>query len=116
MNPLVQLHSKKMLRKDLPEFHVGDRIKVFALIREGDKERTQPFEGDVLRIHRNGVASSFTVRKISYSVGVERTFPMHSPFLVKIEVLRKGKVRQSRLYYLRKLSGKEARIKEKKLN
>jgi large subunit ribosomal protein L19 len=116
MNPLVELNVKMMARQDLPEFKTGDHIKIWMIIREGDKERQQPFEGDVIRIHRRGMGTSFTVRKASHGVGVERIFPLHSPFIAKIEVLRKGVVRRSRLYYLRNLSGKNARIREKKLN
>ncbi len=116
MNTLVELHTKRQFRQDMPELEPGDRIKIWTLIREGDRERKQPFEGDVIGIHNHGLSSSFTVRKISYGVGVERIFPIHSPFIAKIEVLRKGSVRRAKLYYLRKLSGKNARIKEKRLN
>ena len=116
MNPLVELNAKKLIRTDIPKLSVGDRVKIFSVIREGDKERLQPFEGDVLKIHRNGISTTFTLRKVSYGVGVERTFPIYSPYLSKIEVLRKGRVRRSRLYYLRELSGKDARIKEKRLS
>ncbi len=115
MDSLVQLHTKKQFRPDLPEFHPGDRIKIWSLIREGDRERRQPFEGDVIRIRRGGISATFTIRKTSYGVGVERVFPFHSPFITKIEVLRKGRVRRAKLYYLRKLSGKNARIPEKRL-
>jgi large subunit ribosomal protein L19 len=114
MNPMLELHSKRQFRKDLPEFSPGDRIKIWMIIREGDKERLQPFEGDVIRIRNRGIGSSFTLRKISYGVGVERIFPSHSPMIAKIEVLRKGQVRRAKLYYLRQLSGKNARIKEKR--
>ena len=114
MNALIQHHAKKQQRTDLHEFYPGDRSKIWILIREGDKERRQPFEGDVIRKKRGGIASTFTVRKTSYGVGVERTFPMHSPNIFKIEVLRKGRVRRAKLYYLRKLSGKNARIREKR--
>ncbi|MBN1551339.1 50S ribosomal protein L19 [bacterium] len=116
MNRLVETHSKKQLRTDIPEFGPGDRIKIWTLIREGEKERLQPFEGDVIRIRNRGIGSSFTVRKTSYGIGVERIFPRHSPIIAKVEVLRKGRVRRAKLYYLRKLSGKNARIREKRLN
>ena len=115
MNPLVELHAKKQFRLDIPEFGPGDRIKIWTIIREGDKERLQPFEGDVIRIRHRGIGSTFTVRKTSYGVGVERIFPFHTPTIAKIEVQRKGKVRRAKLYYLRKLSGKNARIPEKRV-
>ncbi len=115
MKPIVDLHSKKLLRNDLPEFDPGDRIKIWIIIREGEKEREQPFEGDVIRIRNRGIGSTFTVRKTSYGIGVERIFPRHSPMISKIEVLRKGRVRRAKLYYLRKLSGKNARIPEKRM-
>ncbi|NMC71568.1 MAG: 50S ribosomal protein L19 [Myxococcales bacterium] len=104
----------RMLRKDpLPEFRSGDTVRVHYKIVEGDKERVQVFAGVVIRIHRAGSKSTFTVRKISHQVGVERVFPVHSPRLVKLEVTAKGKVRRSRLFYLRNLSGKAARIRER---
>jgi len=114
MDSLVQLHSKKLYRKDIEKFNPGDRIKIWTVIREGDRERKQPFEGDVIRIRKNGLGTTFTVRKTSYGIGVERIFPLHSPFIDKIEVLRRGRVRRAKLYYLRKLSGKNARIPEKR--
>jgi len=116
MNSLLKLHTKRLIRTDLPEFEPGDRIKIWTLIREGEKERRQPFEGDVIAIRRKGIAATFTLRKISYGVGVERIFPFNSPFISKIEVLRKGRVRRAKLYYLRKLSGKNARIQEKRID
>jgi len=102
------------LRKDLPKFHVGDTVRVFSRIKEGEKERVQYFEGIVIGFHRNGVATTFKVRKESYGVGVERTYPMHSPLLEKIEVKKKGDVRRAKLFYLRGVSGKKARIRERK--
>ncbi len=103
------------LRTDLPDFKAGDRVRVHVRVIEGNKERIQPFEGDVIAIKGGGVQKTFTVRKISNGVGVERIFPYNSPRIQKIEVLREGKVRRAKLYYLRKLSGKAARIKDKNL-
>ena len=102
------------LRKDLPKFDVGDTVRVFSRIKEGEKERVQYFEGIVIGFHRNGVATTFKVRKESYGVGVERTYPIHSPLLEKIEVKKKGDVRRAKLFYLREVSGKKARIRERK--
>jgi len=103
------------LRSDLPEFNAGDRVRVHVRVIEGDKERIQPFEGDVIAIKGGGMSRTFTVRKISSGVGVERVFPLNSPRIAKVEVLRQGKVRRAKLYYLRNLSGKAARIKDKNL-
>ena len=94
-----------------PEFRPGDTVRVHVRILEGDKERIQVFEGVVIRKKRGGIGASFTVRKVSYGVGVERVFPLHSPMIAKIELVSRGKVRRSRLFYLRELSGKAARIK-----
>jgi large subunit ribosomal protein L19 len=102
---VMEMLEKEQMRGDIPDFNTGDTIKVFVRIVEGQKQRIQAFEGVVIR-------SSFTVRKISYGVGVERTFPLHSPSIDRIEVVTRGKVRRSRLYYLRSLRGKQARIKE----
>ena len=102
-------------RTDLPKFKAGDRVKVYVKVIEGDKERIQPFEGDVIAVRGSGIGKTFTVRKISSGVGVERIFPLNSPKIQKIEVLREGKVRRAKLYYLRNLSGKAARIKDKNL-
>jgi len=104
----IELENQRM---DLPAFRSGDTVKVHLRIVEGEKERIQVFQGAVLRLRRGGVNSTFTVRKVSDGVGVERVFPMHSPFIEKVEVLTQGKVRRSRLYYLRALKGKAARIK-----
>lgn len=111
MNRLLEI-ERKLLRTDLPEFRTGDTIKVYFRIKEGDKERVQPFEGVVIRKRGSGTGATFTVRKISYGVGVERTFPLHSPLIEKIEIIRKGKVRKARLYYLREKIGKKAKVKE----
>lgn len=109
MNILEKI-NKEQVRKGMPDFRSGDTLRVYCKIREGDKERIQVFEGVCIRRHRGGVSASFTVRKNSYGVGVERVFPLHSPMIDRIEVATTGKVRRSRLYYLRKLSGKAARI------
>ena len=101
------------VRTDIPQFNAGDRIKIFVRVIEGDKERLQPFEGDVISIRGEGTNKTFTVRKISSGVGVERIFPINSPKIAKIEIIKKGQVRRAKLYYLRNLSGKAARIKTK---
>jgi large subunit ribosomal protein L19 len=112
--PIVDKLEKSQLRKQpLPEFRAGDTVRVWVLIKEGDKERAQAFEGVVIRRHHHGLRASFTVRKISYGVGVERIFPAHSPRIDRVEVVSRGEVRRSRLFYLRELSGKAARIKER---
>jgi large subunit ribosomal protein L19 len=100
-------------RRDLPPFRSGDTVRVHVKVREGDKERTQIFEGVVIRRRRGGSSASFTVRKISYGVGVERIFPVDSPSVQKIEIKSRGHVRRSRLYYLRDLQGKKARLRSK---
>lgn len=100
------------LRTDLPALDAGDTVKVMVRVREGDKERLQAFEGIVLARKGGGINETFTVRKVSAGVGVERIFPLHSPTVASIEVLRKGRVRRAKLYYLRNVSGKKARIKE----
>ena len=113
MNLLDSLELSPV-RKDLPDFRVGDSVAVHVKIREGEKERVQIFEGVVIRKHRGGMSSSFTVRKVSYGVGVERVFPVNAPAVEKVVLQTSGEVRQARLYYLRELKGKAARIKEKK--
>jgi large subunit ribosomal protein L19 len=102
------------LKESVPEFNSGDTVRVHAKVVEGDKERIQVFEGVVIRKRRKGLVSNFTVRKIASGVGVERTFPIHSPRVDKIEVMRRGKVRRKNLYYLRGLTGRAARIKERR--
>ncbi|MGQ9671279.1 MAG: 50S ribosomal protein L19 [Desulfosoma sp.] len=111
---VIQSLERELMRVDIPQFRVGDTVKVHVKIREGDKERIQVFEGVVIRRHRGGVGASLTVRKVSYGIGVERIFPIHSPQIDKIEVVRKGRVRRARLYYLRERLGKAARIKERR--
>ncbi len=106
--------EKSQLRSNLPAFKVGDTIRVYSRIKEGEKERVQYFEGIVIGFHRNGVSTTFKVRKESYGVGVERTYPMHSPLIEKIVVKKKGDVRRAKLFFLREVSGKKARIREKK--
>lgn len=109
---LIQELTKEQLRSDIPNFRPGDTLKVFVKVIEGSRERIQLFEGVVIKRRGGGISETFTVRKISYGVGVERTFPIHSPKIDRIEVARRGKVRRAKLYYLRKLRGKAARIKE----
>jgi large subunit ribosomal protein L19 len=106
--------ESKFLRSDLPDFRVGDTVRVHYRIVEGDKERTQVFQGVVIKRHRAGARSTFTVRKVSFNVGVERIFLSHSPRIEKIEVVSKGIVRRARLFYLRDLQGKAARVKDLK--
>jgi len=110
---VIEKIEREQLRMDLPVFRPGDTVKVHLRIIEGEKERIQVFQGAVLRLRKGGVNSTFTVRKVSDGVGVERVFPMHSPFIERVEVVSQGKVRRSRLYYLRALRGKAARIKTK---
>ncbi|MCM3038309.1 50S ribosomal protein L19 [Paenibacillus motobuensis] len=109
---IVQAITQEQLRKDIPSFRPGDTLKVFVKVIEGTRERIQLFEGVVIKRRGGGISETFTVRKISNGVGVERTFPLHSPKLDRIEVARRGKVRRAKLYYLRELRGKAARIKE----
>ena len=112
MNVLEML-EKEQMRGDIPDFKSGDTVRVYVRIVEGQKQRIQAFEGVVIRKKGGDCRASFTVRKVSYGIGVERTFPIHSPVIDKVEVVSRGKVRRSRLYYLRGLRGKKARIKEK---
>ncbi|WP_163579817.1 50S ribosomal protein L19 [Gracilibacillus saliphilus] len=112
MQKLIEEITKDQLKTDLPEFRAGDTVKVHVKVVEGNRERIQVFEGVVIKRQNGGISETFTVRKISYGVGVERTFPVHSPRIAKIEVSRRGKVRRAKLYYLRNLRGKAARIKE----
>ena len=112
MHKLIEEITKEQLRTDLPKFRAGDTVRVHVKVVEGTRERIQLFEGVVIRRRGGGISETFTVRKISYGVGVERTFPVHTPRIAKIDVVRRGKVRRAKLYYLRALRGKAARIKE----
>lgn len=112
MNPLIQSLTEGQLRSDIPEFRAGDTVRVHAKVVEGTRERIQIFEGVVISREGQGISEMYTVRKISGGIGVERTFPIHTPRVDKIEVVRYGKVRRAKLYYLRALQGKAARIKE----
>jgi large subunit ribosomal protein L19 len=110
----MELVEREQLRTDLPDFRVGDTVKVYVKIIEGEKERIQLFEGVVIRKKKGGIRSTFTVRKISYGIGVERIFPTHSPRIDRIDILSRGKVRRGKLFYLRGLKGKAARIRGEK--
>ncbi|RLB11546.1 MAG: 50S ribosomal protein L19 [Deltaproteobacteria bacterium] len=114
MDNIIDMLEREQMRLDVPDFKAGDTVRVHIRIKEGDKERIQVFEGVVIRKKRGKLGATFTVRKVSYGIGVERMFPLHSPVIEKIEVLKRGRVRRARLYYLRKLGGKAARIKEKR--
>lgn len=109
----LKLMAEGSLKKELPVFNVGDTVKVSVRIKEGERERIQVFEGTVIAKKHGGVQETFTVRRASYGVGVERVFPMHSPFVEKVEVIRKGKVRRAKLFYLRQRTGKAAKVKQK---
>ena len=113
MNP-TDLVDRSRLRDDIPEFAPGDTVKVHVRVVEGNRERIQVFQGAVIRRQGSGVRETFTARKVSFGVGVERTFPVHSPIIARIEVLTQGDVRRAKLYYLRDRSGKAAKIKEKR--
>jgi large subunit ribosomal protein L19 len=113
---IIEMLEKEQMRVDVPDFDTGDTVKVYARIKEGEKERIQVFQGVVIRKRKGNTCATFTVRKVSYGIGVERIFPLHSPAIDKIEIVTKGKVRRARLYYLRKVRGKAARIKEKRPN
>lgn len=114
MQNIIDEITKEQLRTDLPAFRPGDTVRVHVKVIEGSRERIQVFEGVVIKRRGGGISETFTVRKISYGVGVERTFPVHSPKIAKLEVVRRGKVRRAKLYYLRNLRGKAARIKERR--
>lgn len=115
MDEIIRQIERDHMRYDIPEFRAGDTISVHIRLIEGEKERIQVFKGIVIRVRGSGTNRTFTVRKVSDGIGVERTFPMHSPSIEKIEVVDRGKVRQSRIYYLRDRKGKAARIKSKNL-
>ena len=106
--------DRQNLRTDLPELRPGDEVKVHVLIKEGDKERVQVFQGDIIAIEGSGISESYTVRKNSYGVGVERTFPKHSPSVEKVELVKRGQVRRAKLGFLRERAGKSAKIREKR--
>lgn len=109
---IIREITREELRTDIPNFRPGDTVRVHVKVREGQRQRIQVFEGVVISRRGGGISETYTVRKVSYGVGVERTFPIHTPNVEKIEVMRRGKVRRAKLYYLRELSGKAARIKE----
>lgn len=114
MQKLIESVTQDQLRTDLPEFRPGDSVEVHVRVVEGERERIQVFEGVVIKRQNGGISETFTVRKLSYGVGVERTFPLHSPRVAKIVVTRRGIVRRAKLYYLRKLRGRAARIQERR--
>ncbi len=109
---LIKAITSEYIKNDIPEFRAGDQLRVSVKIKEGDKERLQNFEGLCIGRHGGGVSATYTVRKMSYGIGVERTFALHSPMIAKIEVLQRGKVRRAKLNYIRTLSAKEARIEQ----
>ncbi|MDR0856493.1 MAG: 50S ribosomal protein L19 [Clostridiales bacterium] len=113
MNKLIEAIEKEYMKPNVPKFSVGDTVKVSVKVVEGAKERIQAYEGIVISRKNGSARETFTVRRLSYGVGVERTFPIHSPRIDKIEVIRRGRVRRAKLYYLRALSGKAAKIREK---
>ena len=112
MSEIIRSIEAKQLRSDLPAFGIGDTIRVWVKVVEGNRERLQAFEGTVIAKRNGGIRETFTVRRVSYGIGVERTFPLHSPRVDHVEVIRKGKVRRAKLYYLRGRFGKAAKIKE----
>lgn len=114
MHPIIRALEAEQLRRDLPEFGPGDTVRVHVRVVEGNRERVQPFEGVVIARDGGGLGETFTVRRVASGVGVERIFPLHSPRLERIEVLRRGRVRRAKLYYLRGLKGRAARIREKR--
>lgn len=113
MLEIVKALGEEQMKKDAPKFEIGDTVRVHGQIKEGNRERIQVFEGIVIRKKNGGISETFTVRRLSYGVGVEKTFPLHSPHVVKVDVVRRGKVRRARLYYLRDRVGKAAKVKEK---
>ncbi len=111
---IIESIEKEYMKKEVPQFSVGDTVKVFVKVVEGNRERLQAFEGIAIARKHGGVNETFTVRRVSFGVGIERTFPLHSPRIDHIEVVKKGRVRRAKLYYLRNLAGKAAKIVEKK--
>lgn len=114
MNKIIEAINQENVKKEIPAFNVGDTVKVMVKVIEGDRERLQAFEGTVIARKNGGISETFTVRRLSFGVGVEKTFPIHSPKVADIQVVRKGKVRRAKLYYLRERTGKAARVKEVK--
>ena len=112
MNEILRAIEAEQMRNDLPEFHVGDTVKLHVKVKEGNRERIQMFEGTVIKRQNGGLRETFTVRRLAYGVGVERTFPVNSPIIEKMEVTRRGKVRRAKLFYLRQRTGKAAKVKE----
>ncbi len=112
MKNIIEAINKENLKAEVPSFNVGDTVRVSVKVIEGTRERLQAFEGVVIAKRHGGISETFTVRRISFGIGVERTFPLHSPKVAKIDVIKKGKVRRAKLYYLRGLTGKAAKIKE----
>lgn len=112
MNPIIEAITSEQLRSDIPQFRAGDTLRIHAKVVEGERERIQLFEGVCIKRQGAGISETYTVRKISNGVGVERTFPVHTPRVAQIDVVRRGKVRRAKLYFLRERSGKSARIKE----
>ena len=112
MNEILRAIEAVQMRNDLPEFHVGDTVKLHVKVKEGNRERIQMFEGTVIKRQNGGLRETFTVRRLAYGVGVERTFPVNSPIIEKMEVTRRGKVRRAKLFYLRDRVGKAAKVKE----
>ena len=109
---IIESITKEQIRTDLPEFNIGDTIRMGVKIKEGSKERTQMFEGTVIAKHGGGISETFTVRRVAYGCGVEKTFPLHSPHVAKVDIIRQGKVRRAKLYYLRDRVGKASKVKE----
>ena len=112
MNEILRAIEQEQIRTDLPQFNVGDNVRVHVKIKEGNRERIQVFEGTVIKKQNGGLRETFTVRRVAYGVGVERTFPINAPIIDKIDVVRRGKVRRAKLYYLRDRVGKAAKVKE----
>lgn len=113
MNNIIEAFASEQLKNEVPSFNVGDTVRVHNRIKEGNRERIQMFEGTVIARHGGGISETFTVRRVAYGCGVEKTFPLHSPHVVKVDVVRVGKVRRSKLYYLRDRVGKAAKVKER---
>ena len=114
MSNIIETLEKEGMKQNLPELAIGDQVKVFVKVKEGDKERLQSYEGTIIAFKNGGIRETVTVRRVTYGVGVERTFPIHSPKIDRIEVVRHGKVRRAKLYYLRERTGKAAKLKEVK--